>query len=98
MPWKECHVMDERLRFVSRLLEGEKSRRSLRSASGDSRQSRHDCEKSRTNVRVNLLFGLQQEVTTYDAYLQRIEECDHALEHHLRSLADKGGDNGDAPP
>src|SRR3954471_5437825 len=23
-PWKECHVMDERLRFVARLLEGEK--------------------------------------------------------------------------
>jgi hypothetical protein len=22
MPWKECHVMDERLRFVGRLLEG----------------------------------------------------------------------------
>src|SRR5882757_2905269 len=24
MPWKECHVMDERLRFVARRLEGEK--------------------------------------------------------------------------
>src|ERR1700722_14818175 len=24
MPWKECSVMDERLRFVARLLEGEK--------------------------------------------------------------------------
>ena len=23
MPWKECHVVDERLRFVARLLEGE---------------------------------------------------------------------------
>src|SRR2546426_11405213 len=23
MPWKECHVMDERLRLVARLLEGE---------------------------------------------------------------------------
>jgi transposase-like protein len=23
MPWKECHVMDERLRFVARLLESE---------------------------------------------------------------------------
>ena len=23
MPWKECHVMDERLRFVARLLKGE---------------------------------------------------------------------------
>src|ERR1700722_341774 len=24
MPWKECHVMDERLRFVARLLDSEK--------------------------------------------------------------------------
>src|SRR5579859_5299846 len=24
MPWKECSVMDERLRFVARLLEGER--------------------------------------------------------------------------
>ena len=24
MPWKECHVVDERLRFVARLMEGEK--------------------------------------------------------------------------
>ena len=24
MPWKECHVMDERLRFVAQLLDGEK--------------------------------------------------------------------------
>jgi len=24
MPWKECRTMDERLRFIARLLEGEK--------------------------------------------------------------------------
>jgi hypothetical protein len=30
MPWKECHVMDERLRFVARRLEGEKMARSLK--------------------------------------------------------------------
>lgn len=24
MPWKECNHMDERLRFVARLLDGEK--------------------------------------------------------------------------
>lgn len=27
MPWKECHVVDERLRFVARLLDGEKDGR-----------------------------------------------------------------------
>ena len=36
MPWKECKPMDERLRFIARLLEGEKMamKRSL-SLSGD---------------------------------------------------------------
>ena len=24
MSWKECHIMDERMRFVARLLEGER--------------------------------------------------------------------------
>ena len=24
MPWKECHVVDERLRFIARLRDGEK--------------------------------------------------------------------------
>ena len=24
MPWKECNVMDERVRFIFRVLEGEK--------------------------------------------------------------------------
>ena len=24
MPWKECHVVEERLRFIARLLDGEK--------------------------------------------------------------------------
>ena len=23
MPWKECHVVDERVRFIARLLDGE---------------------------------------------------------------------------
>jgi transposase len=39
----------------------------------------------------DLLFVLQQEVTTYDAYLQRIDECDQALEQHLKTFADKDG-------
>ena len=27
MPWKECHVVDERLRFIARLLDWEKMAR-----------------------------------------------------------------------
>ena len=30
MPWKECHVVDERLRFVARLLDGETMTAALR--------------------------------------------------------------------
>lgn len=37
----------------------------------------------------DLMFVLQQEVTMYDAYLQRIAACDQALERHLKGLADK---------
>jgi len=37
----------------------------------------------------DLLFVLQQEVTMYDAYLQRIAECDQALERHLKSFTDR---------
>jgi hypothetical protein len=33
MPWKECHIMDERLRFVARLLDGEKMGRLVGSCS-----------------------------------------------------------------
>jgi hypothetical protein len=44
-----------------------------------------------------LLFVLEQEVTMYDTYRQRIAECEQALEQHLRSLADKVGDNGGLP-
>jgi hypothetical protein len=35
MPWKECHVVDERLRFVARLLDGEKMTVPLRRAEQD---------------------------------------------------------------
>jgi transposase len=35
----------------------------------------------------DLLFVLQQEVAMYDAYRERIAECDRQLEGHLRTLA-----------
>ena len=37
----------------------------------------------------DLLFVLQQEVAMYDAYQQRITECDQALEQHLKRVPDK---------
>jgi transposase len=38
----------------------------------------------------DLLFVLQQEVAMYDAYLQRIAECDQALEQHLQGRRQSG--------
>ncbi|PWT82036.1 MAG: IS110 family transposase, partial [Blastocatellia bacterium] len=45
--------------------------------------------------RADLLFVLQQEVTMYDAYQQRIAECDQALEQRLKDFADKEDDRTD---
>jgi transposase len=44
----------------------------------------------------DLLFVLQQEVAMYDAYQQRIVECDQQLEHHLKQFADKAADTAPA--
>lgn len=47
----------------------------------------------------DLVFVLQQEVAMYDAYQQRIVECDQALERHLKGVADKvTGTSSDAEP
>jgi transposase len=43
-------------------------------------------------VAARLLFVLQQEVTIYDMYQERIAECDQALEAHLKTFADKVAD------
>jgi hypothetical protein len=88
------------MRIVRAMLGGERDPQALAALSHPGiHASRDTMAKSLDGTwRVDLLFVLQQEVTTYDAYLLRIAECDQALEQHLRSLDDKGGDPGDAPP
>ena len=50
--------------------------------------SREEVAKSlEGNWRPELLFVLQQEVAMYDAYQQRIAECDQQLREHLASFA-----------
>ncbi len=87
------------MRIVRAILAGERDPQALAALSHPGiHASRDTIAKSLEGTwRVDLLFVLQQEVTTYDAYLQRITECDQALEQHLRSLADKVDDNGDLP-
>jgi transposase len=87
------------MRIVRALLAGERDPHARAALSHPGiHASRDTIAKSLEGTwRVDLLFVLQQEVTTYDAYLQRITECDQALEQHLRSFADKVADHGDRP-
>ena len=55
MPWKECSVMEERLRFVARLLDGEGTsdvyrefgKFELRNRSGENRTNEHEVKPGR---------------------------------------------------
>src|SRR4029453_1787367 len=86
-------------RIVRAILAGERDPQALAALSHPGiHASRDTITKSLEGTwRVDLLFVLQQEVTTYDAYLQRIGECDPALEQHLHSMSDKVEDNRDLP-
>src|SRR5262249_1497179 len=54
------------------------------------RASREEIAKTlEGNWRPELLFVLKQGVEMYDVYQQRIAECDHELEEHLKKFADK---------
>src|SRR5262249_46966450 len=88
------------MRIVRAILAGEHDPQALAALSHPGIHAHRDtiAKSLEGTWRVDLLFILQQEVTTYDAYLQRIAECDHAVEQHLRSLADKVNDNGHPLP
>ena len=85
-------------RIVRAILTGERDPQQLAALSHPGiHASRDTIAKSLEGTwRPDLLFVLQQEVTMYDAYLHQIAECDHALEQHLKGVADKA-DTADAP-
>jgi hypothetical protein len=85
-------------RIVRAILSGERDPQALAALSHPGiRASRDAIAKSLEGTwRTDLLFVLQQEVTMYDAYLQRIEECDQALQQHLRGLGDNPATSPDA--
>jgi transposase len=85
-------------RIVRAILAGERDPQTLAALSHPGiHASRDTIAKSLEGTwRPDLLFVLQQAVTMYDAYHQRIEECDQALEQHLKSFADKPADTTDA--
>jgi transposase len=81
-------------RIVRAILAGERDPQALAALSHPGiHASRDTIAKSLEGTwQADLLFVLQQEVTMYDAYLQRIEECDQALQQHLKVFADKPAD------
>ena len=77
--------------IVRAILAGERDPKKLAELSHRQiRASREEIAQSlEGNWRPELLFVLKQEVEMYDAYQQRIAECDRELEAHLKSFADK---------
>ena len=90
-------------RIVRALLAGERDPQKLAALSHPGiHASRDTIAKSLEGTwQPDLLFVLQQEVAMYDAYQQRIAECDQALEQHLKGFANKAAntspDGGPAP-
>jgi len=78
-------------RIIRAILDGERDPAALAALSHPGiRATRDMIAKSLEGTwQTDLLFVLQQEVAMYDAYQQRIAECDHALEQHLKGFADK---------
>jgi transposase len=82
------------MRIVRAILAGERDPQALAALSHPGIHATRDviAKSLEGTWQPDLLFVLQQEVAMYDAYQQRIAECDQALEQHLRGFADKPAD------
>ena len=88
-------------RIVRAILAGERDPETLAALSHPGIHATHaEIAKSLEGTwQPDLLFVLKQEVDLYDTYQQRIAECDHELELHVKRMADKGVPlAGDAQP
>src|SRR6516225_2647618 len=90
------------LRIIRAILAGERDPQALAALSHPGiHATRETIAKSLEGTwQPDLLFVLQQEVALYDAYQQRIAECDQALQDHLQGFADQTPDTpaaGDEP-
>ncbi|HJZ70557.1 MAG TPA: IS110 family transposase [Vicinamibacterales bacterium] len=78
-------------RIVRAMLDGERDPAALAALSHPGIHATRDtiAKSLEGTWQPDLLFVLRQEVAMYDAYQQRIVECDHELEQHLKRFADK---------
>src|SRR3989454_6517285 len=81
-------------RIVRAILAGERDPETLAALSHPGIHATHaEIAKSLEGTwQPDLLFVLKQEVDLYDTYQQRIAECDHELEQHLKGFGDKVAD------
>jgi transposase len=91
------------MRIVRAILAGERDPQALAVLSHPGiHASRDTIAKSLEGTwQPDLVFVLQQEVMMYDAYQQRIVECDQALERQLQGFTDKmtaATPSGEVPP
>src|SRR5262249_40077794 len=82
------------MRIVRAILAGERDPQALAALSHPGiRATRDAIAKSLEGTsQPDLLFVLQQEVAMYDAYQNRIAECDPPLARHLHAFPDKPSD------
>src|SRR5215472_8738631 len=82
------------MRIVRAILAGERDPQALAALSHPGIHAGRDtiAKSLEGTWQPELVFVLQQEVTMYDAYEQRIAECDHALHDHLKGFTTKIGD------
>jgi transposase len=90
------------MRIVRAILAGERDPQALAALSHPGiRATRDVIAKSLEGTwQPDLVFVLQQEVAMYDAYQQRIAECDQALQDHLKGIPNRSTDTpaGGAEP
>ena len=79
------------MRIVRAILAGERDPQALAALSHPGIHANRDtiAKSLEGTWQPDLVFVLQQEVAMYDAYHQRITECDQALEDHLKRVADR---------
>src|SRR5215471_2310492 len=78
------------MRIVRAILGGERDPHVLAALSHPGIHASHDiiAKSLEGTWQPDLVFVLQQEVAMYDAYQERIAECDQALQDHLKGFAD----------
>src|SRR6516165_568326 len=81
------------MRIVRAILAGERDPQALAALSHPGIHATHDtiAKSLEGTWQPELVFVLHQEVTLYDAYEQRIAECDRGLHEHLKGFTPKLG-------